>query len=91
MKKGQILETTTKVVDHFEAQTSDRWFGSVSLFDVYINEIYSLYVVEYDSKRTGMGIEHEMFDMEEVARDFYNSKIAEIKKDIIAEFQNEVA
>lgn len=91
MQKGQILETTTKVVDHFEAQTSDRWFGSVSLFDVYISEIYGLYVVEYDMKSTGMGIEHEVFEREEDAKACYNSKIAEIKRDIIAEFQKEVA
>ena len=91
MRKGEMLPTTTTVADHYEATLGDMYFGSVSLFNVEITEIYYMYVVEYDSRKTGMGIEHVVFDDEKEATDCYNATVRNIKKDVLEYLQKEIA
>ena len=93
MKKGQKLPTTTTVEDVFEASIGDKYFGTVVLYHVCIEDIHTMYVVEYDSlMRTGGGIEYKHFGRyENDAKAFFDSEVAEIKKDIVKALSKEIA
>ena len=90
MRKGEMLPTTTEVLDHFEANMNDKYYGSVSMFNTYIEEIYNLYVVEYDTRATGMGIEHKTFEYRDDAEFFYNETVLKIKKEIVEDLTTDI-
>ena len=92
MKKGQKLPTTTTVDDMFEASIGDKYFGTVVLYHIYIEDIHTMYAVEYDSvMRTGGGIEYKHFWREEDARKFFDKEVSAIKKEIIKALRKETA
>lgn len=91
MRKGQMLDTKTEVLDTFDAQVGDKYYGDVSLFHTDIIDIYSIYTIEYSMRSTGMGIDHKVFDREEDARACYDELVRKLKDDIIKALQKEVA
>lgn len=87
MRKGQMLDTRTEVLDTFDAQIGDKYYGDVSLFHTDIIDIYSIYTVEYSMRSTGMGIEHAVFDSEDDAKACYDDVVRRIKHDIVKALQ----
>lgn len=92
MKKGQMLPTTTEVLNHFVAEMDGKYFGTATLLGTQIDEICYIYTVEYDSRKlTSMGIEHEMFGDSHKAKDFYAATVKSIKMEVLEYLQEEIA
>jgi len=85
MRKGQKLETTTTVLDVFEANVNDHYYGDAAIFEVYIEEIHHIYVLEYSSKETCYGIEHKHFDTKADAIAEFDNVVKSIKQTVINE------
>lgn len=85
MKKGQKLETTTIIIEAFEANVNDHYYGDAYIFEVYIEEIHHIYVLEYSSKETAYGIEHKHFDLKSDAVEEFNKVVKSIKQTVIDE------
>ena len=83
MRKGQKLETTTTVIEAFEANVNGHYYGDAFIFEVYIEEIHHIYVLEYSSKETCYGIEHKHFDTKAQADDAFNDVVKSIKQTVI--------
>ena len=83
MKKGQKLETTTTIIETFEANVNDHYYGDAYIFEVYIEEIHHIYVLEYSSKETAYGIEHKHFDTKDEAFKAFNDVVKGIKQNVI--------
>lgn len=85
MRKGQKLETTTTVIEAFEANVNGHYYGDAFIFEVYIEEIHHIYVLEYSSKETAYGIEHKHFDTKADAVAEFDNVVKSIKQTVINE------
>ena len=83
MKKGQMLATTTTVIEKYEAIVNGKYYGDAYIFEVYIEEIHHIYVLEYSSRETAYGIEHKHFDTKAQADDAFNDVVKSIKQTVI--------
>lgn len=85
MTKGERLDTTTTVIEAFEANVNGHYCGDVAIFEVYIEEIHHIYVLEYSSKETCYGIEHKHFDTKADAIAEFDNVVKSIKQTVINE------
>lgn len=83
MTNGEKLDTTTTVIEAFEATVNGKYYGDASVFEIHIHDIRYIYVVEYSSYETGCGIEHKTFNDKDKAIKTYNKIVKGIKKSII--------
>lgn len=85
MTKGERLDTTTTVIEAFEANVNGHYYGDAFIFEVYIEEIHHIYVLEYSSKETCYGIEHKHFELQSDAVEEFNKVVKSIKQTVINE------
>lgn len=86
MKKGDEIKTTTKVLDEFSGFISDKYFGTATLMETYIEEVTTFYVIEFDVAYRGDEIRKVVYLEEDRANTMYKT----IVKDILGDMMNHI-